>query len=204
VTLQASEIWMFNAAGVEYPQLFTIADSYYDDPVDLDEISYFEFTVAHEAVHQWFYNIVGNNQYDDAFIDEGMTNYLSGRVYFKDYYGEEYGEEAYDVFITLPFEYMIESNRDVIIATETDVFPSENDYVNAVYVKAPAGFGAIHDEMGDDAFFGAMQAYVEEFRFRVATPEDLLAALNAEAESDITPMWTRWFERREGALDIRA
>lgn len=203
VTLQLSEIWMFNAAGVEYPQLFTIADDYYSGPVNLDSQGYFEFTVAHEVVHQWFYNIVGNNQYDDAFIDEGITNYLSSQVYFGEVYGDEAGEEAFEVFIVRPFQYMVEANRDVIISTDTDAFPSENDYVNAAYVKAPAGFAAIHDEMGAEAFFGALQAYVEEFRFLVATPEDLLAAFNLAAETDITPLWTRWFERREGSLDIR-
>lgn len=202
VTLQVVETAMFNAAGVEYPQLFAIGDGYYDGPINTDAHGYFEFTVAHEAVHQWFYGIVGNNQYDDAYIDEGLTNYLSSRVYFGDVYGEEIGEVAFERNLVLPFRYMVEGNNDVIVATETDAFPSMNDYVNAVYVKAPMGFAAIHEELGNDAFFGALQAYVEEFRFRVATPGDLIAAFNAAAGADITPIWTHWFERREGNLDI--
>ena len=63
--------------------MFIMGSSYYTDPDLTSAISYFEFTVAHEAVHMWFYSLVGNNQYDDAFIDEGLTNYLSGDVYFR-------------------------------------------------------------------------------------------------------------------------
>jgi hypothetical protein len=201
--LQVVPAAMFNAAGVEYPQLFTVSESYYDRPVDLDSHGYFEFTVAHEVVHQWFYAIVGNNQYDDAFIDEGLTNYLSSRVYFTALYGEEVGEAVFERNIRVPFRYMIEANRDVIVATETDAFPTANAYVDAVYIKAPMGFHAIHEALGDDAFDEGLQAYVEDFRFRVAKPADLLAAWNATIDTDLTELWTHWFERRDGALDIR-
>lgn len=203
VQLQAVEAAMFNAAGVEYPQLFTISDGYYQSAPDLDEHGYFEFTVAHEVVHQWFYSIVGNNQYDSAFIDEGLTNYLSSRVYFSELYGDEVGREVFGNNVARPFRYMIEGNMDVVVDTPTDAFPSERDYVNAAYVKAPMGFGAIHDEMGDEAFFGGLQAYVAEFRFEVATPADMLRAFEAAADTEVQPIWTHWFEGRNGSLDIR-
>jgi hypothetical protein len=201
--LQVSEAAMFNAAGVEYPQLFTVGSGYYRRAPELNGQGYFQFTVAHEVVHQWFYGIVGNNQYDDAFIDEGLTNYLSSRVYFSAMYGEEIGEEVFERNIAAPFRYMIESNSDVIISTGTDAFPSAGAYVDAVYVKAPMGFFTIHEEIGDDAFFDALQDYVEAFRFRVATPADLLAAFDAVADVEIGPIWMHWFDRREGGLDIR-
>lgn len=203
LSLQVAPADMFNAAGVEYPQLFTVSQSYYDGPIDMDRHGYFEFTVAHEAVHQWFYGIVGNNQYDDAFIDEGVTNYLSSRVYFTRLYGEEVGEAAFERNVRVPFEYMVEANNDVIVATATDAFPSANAYVNAVYIKAPMGFFAIHEAIGDDAFYDGLQAYVAAFRFRVATPADLLAAWSAVTDVDVAAIWTHWFERRDGALDIR-
>lgn len=202
-TLQVIPADMFNAAGVEYPQLFTVGAGYYDGPVDLDSHGYFEFTVAHETVHQWFYNIVGNNQYNDAFIDEGLTNYLSSRVYFTRLYGEQVGEAAFERNVRVPFEYMVEANNDVIVATETDAFPTEQAYVNAAYIKAPMGFFAIHEALGDDAFFTGLQDYVAAFRFRVATPADLRAAWQAVTNVDLAPIWTHWFERREGTLDIR-
>ena len=98
---------------------------------------------------------------------------------------------------------MVEQNADVIVDHPTDDFPNGNAYVSAVYTKAPLGFHALHMAMGDDVFFEALQEYVDTFRFRVATPADLEAILQAHTDADIREIWSHWFERREGGLDIR-
>ena len=200
--LQVLEADVFAAAAVELPQMFIMGSSYYTDPDLTSAISYFEFTVAHEAVHMWFYSLVGNNQYDDAFIDEGLTNYLSGDVYFREMYGDSVGDAAFQSFLYRPFERLIEANADVIVDFPTDNFPSASAYSSAVYTKAPHGFKAIHEAMGQDDFFAALSAYVEEFSFRVATPADLEAAFEAHTDISIRDIWGHWFERREGGLDI--
>lgn len=201
--LQAVEADVYNAAAVELPQLFIVGSSYYRTS-DLTQVpGYFEFTVAHEAVHMWFYSLVGNNQYDDAFIDEGLTNYLSGDVYFREQYDERTGTVAHEVFLYRPFQRMVEQNADVIVDFPTDEFPNGGAYVSAVYTKAPLGFNALHMAMGDDAFFGALQEYVDTYRFQVATPADLETIFQAHTDADIREIWSHWFERREGGLDIR-
>lgn len=201
--LNVVEAEVFGAAAVELPQMFIMGSTFYGSS-NLSELpSYFEFTVAHEAVHMWFYSLVGNNQYDDAFIDEGLTNYLSGDVYFRLQYDDEVGDAAFNQFLNRPFERMIESGADVIVDHPTDDFPNGNSYVSAVYTKAPLGFRAIHLEIGDDAFFGGLNDYVQEFSFRVATPADLQAALQARTDVDVAEIWSHWFKRREGQLDIQ-
>lgn len=193
---------VFNAAAVELPQLFIMSNSFYSSMSSEMNRQSFEFTVVHEAVHMWFYSLVGNNQYDHAFIDEGLTNYLSGDVYFRLQYGEEMGNRTHRTYLYNPFRRMIESNSDVVVDHPTDDFASSRNYVNAVYVKAPLGFHALHQAMGDDAFFGGLHQYVESFQFRVGTPADMKAALEAHTDEDIAELWSRWFERREGELDI--
>lgn len=200
--LNAIQAEVYGAAAVELPQLFIIGSSFYGSS-NLDELpGYFEFTVVHEAVHMWFYSLVGNNQYDDAFIDEGITNYLSGDVYFRLQYDDDVGDVALRNFLSRPFERMVETGADVIVDHPTDDFPNGNSYVSAVYTKAPMGFRALHLEMGDNAFFGGLSDYIKEFSFRVATPADLEAALQAHTDVDVREIWSHWFERREGALDI--
>lgn len=200
--LQLAEMEIFNAAGVEFPQMISMDRNYYEAQIDPSRPGYFEFTVAHEVVHQWFYNIVGNNQYDHAFIDEGLTNFLSSRTYFDAVRGKEAGDQIMAQNIVRPFRIAVESNSDPIVNFPTDAFPNQRSYVVAAYSKAPLGFNAIHDEMGDDAFFSALRAYVDEFRFSVATPGDLLAAFETETPVEIEPIWTHWFEERNGALDL--
>lgn len=202
VQVQAVEAVVFAAAAVELPQMFIMGTDFYTSPDLNRSLSYFEFTTAHEAVHMWFYSLVGNNQYDDAFIDEGLTNYLSGAIYFREVYGDSAGEAAFTTFLYRPFKRLIEANADVIVDFPTDNFPSSSAYNSAVYTKAPVGFNALHIAMGDDAFFTGLANYVAEFSFRVATPADLEAALQEQTDIDVREIWSHWFERREGALDI--
>jgi len=200
--LQIVEVDIYNAAGVEFPQLISIDRGYYNGPVDVSRASHFEFTVAHEVVHQWFYNLVGNNQYNHAFIDESLTNYLSAQTYFAEFLGEDQASDMVERNLTRSFVNAVESNTDPIVDFPTDAFPTQQSYIVAAYSKGPLGFAAIHDAMGEDAFFTALRQYVADFSFRVATPADLLAAFEAASEVGITPIWTHWFEQRNGALDI--
>lgn len=201
--LQAIEAVVYSAAAVELPQMFIMGSAFYTSWNPGYEMSYFEFTTAHEVVHMWFYSLVGNNQYTDAFIDEGLTNYLSGDVYFRQLYGDEVGDVTHQSFLYEPFRRMIESNADVVVDFPTDSYPSAGSYASAVYTKAPLGFHAIHEAMGDEAFFAGLTDYVAEHSFLVATPADLESALQGRTEIDIRELWAHWFERREGSLDIR-
>jgi aminopeptidase N len=200
--LQGVEVDIPNAAGVEFPQLISLDSGYYRGQVNPAQPSHFEFTVVHEVVHQWFYNLVGNNQYQHAFIDEGLTNYLSARIYMDAQWPEEQADAVVARYLTRPFRTAVESNTDPIVDHPTDAFPTQGAYITAAYSKGPLGFGAIHEAMGDEAFFAALRAYVEAFRFRVATPDDLLAAFEAATDIAIEPIWSHWFRERNGALDI--
>ena len=44
------------------------------------EDTYLEDTVVHEAGHQWWYGMVGTNEFEDAWMDEGINQYANARV----------------------------------------------------------------------------------------------------------------------------
>lgn len=194
---------MRGAAGCEFPGLIYMGLDYYTGATNLDTPNDLDFTVAHEMVHQWFYGLVGNNQYDHAFIDEGITNYLSAQVYFEDFYGEAEAGQIMDDFIRAPFERIVGAGDDVAVDQPTDDFPSGRDYVFAAYTKSPLGFEAIRLAIGDEAFFAALRTYIGEFTFLVAEPDDLLAAFEASSGQDLQTLWDEWFTETnaEEALD---
>ncbi len=194
---------MHGAAGCEFPGLVYMGLDYYTGNTNLETPNSLDFTVAHEVVHQWLYGLVGNNQYDDAFIDEGITNYLSAQVYFEEMYGAEEAERIMNLHIRSPFERIVDTDGDVIVAQPTDAFPTGRDYVFAAYTKAPLGFEAIRLEIGDDAFFEALRRYVADYSYLVAEPDDLLAAFEASSGQDLQSLWDEWFNETNGreALD---
>lgn len=190
------------AAGVEFPQLIYVGQGYYTDDQTLQAPNSLDFTVAHEVIHQWFYGLVGNNQYDHAFIDEGLTNFLSAQIYFERQYGEAVAERIVGRYLEEPFDGNVRRGNDQVVDQPTDDFSTGNGYVFAVYSKAPLGFRAIRIEIGDEAFSAALQSYVASFQFRVATPDDLLQAFEEASGEDLDGLWRHWFETDEGAEDL--
>lgn len=185
------------AAGVEFAGIVFIADNLYwvDDPS-------LEYTVVHEVAHQWWYGLVGNNQYQTAFLDEGLTNY-STIIYWERKYGPEMAERMMVNMLKRPyFQVLFGERGDQIAHQPTDDFVTESTYGGIIYGKAPLGFHAIRNAIGDEAFFGALQAYTDQFSFAVATPADLLRFLEDGTDEDVAELWRHWFEAAEGHWDF--
>ena len=200
-TLDFMPVDLFGAAGVEFPQLIYMGSSYYGPNYDLSVPNGLDFTVAHEVLHQWWYGMVGNNQYDHAFIDEGLTNFMSSTLYFSAVYGPEIGEIMTERHLISPFESNIRAGNDQIVNTPTDDFPP-NGYVFAVYTKAPVGFMAIYDEIGAKAFSEAVTMYFYDHWFTVAAPEDLQDAFEDASGQNLDTLWSHWFEETAGEEDV--
>ena len=64
------------AGGMEYPTLMTagtrrLAPNYVLSP---------EGVIVHEFGHQFWYGLVANNEFEEAWLDEGLTSYSTGKV----------------------------------------------------------------------------------------------------------------------------
>jgi aminopeptidase N len=189
---------MKGAAGCEFPGLIYVGQSYYPGFEQTGSDVSLEFTVAHEVVHQWFYGLIGNDQYVHAFIDEGITNYLSADIYFEHEYDSGTADAIMQRYIQAPYDDALDSGVDPVVDTPTDSFDTGYDYQIAAYQKAPLGFRAIHDEIGNDAFLRGLQMYAANWTFRVATPDDMLAAFEAASGEDLDALWNHWFEEQHG------
>ena len=69
--------WHSETDGMEYPTLFTVGARWLNPRED---IYYVEDTAVHEAGHQWWYGMVGNNEFEDAWMDEGINQYANARA----------------------------------------------------------------------------------------------------------------------------
>jgi hypothetical protein len=77
--------------GMEYPTLFTgaVGGSFWDNDIAKD-LRLNESVIAHEFAHQYFSALVATNEFEDAFMDEGMTEYWGTEI-MTDTWGEESG-----------------------------------------------------------------------------------------------------------------
>lgn len=58
--------------GMEYPGIVTARSIRNTGPVNLEDLKYM---IDHEIAHQWFYGVVSNDPYNDAWLDEGFANF---------------------------------------------------------------------------------------------------------------------------------
>ncbi len=68
--------WQSGAGGMEYPTLFTAGSSW----LAPSEVADPEGVTVHECGHQFWYALVGNNEFEDAWIDEGFNTFSTGRT----------------------------------------------------------------------------------------------------------------------------
>ena len=172
------------AAGIEYPGLILVAEGLYAraDP-------FTEFVVAHEMAHQWWYNLVGNDQVDEPWLDEALANY-STVLYFERIHGPE---EAGAILATFRqrYENLVREGRDAAVAQPSGAFPRA-DYGVLVYQKGALFLDALRSAVGDEAFLAILRQYGAQYRYRIARGQDFLRVAEGVSGKDLGPLYHQW------------
>jgi len=180
-------------SGMEYPNLVIISDEYYGPGINLE---YLEYTVVHETAHQWWYGLVGNNQIEEAWLDEALTEY-STQLYYEYYYGKEISQDIYEKFTLNPYRYFESSITLGPILRHLSDFPSWDDYSATVYNRGAIMFKDLEARMGKPKLQEALKLYYKQNIYRNATGKDLIKALNEVTGTDWTDYVYDWLRATE-------
>jgi hypothetical protein len=173
-----------SAAGIEYPGLIVIAQSLYEGGQRA------EWVVAHEVAHQWWYNLVGNDQVDEPWLDEALTQY-STVLYFEDRYGKLAGEQARQSGLQERWDRVLEEGSDRPVAGSVSSFAA-SEYSPIVYGKGALFFHALRELLGDSVFDSFLRTYFQEHRYRIATAESLLSVAEGVSGRDLAELYRHW------------
>jgi aminopeptidase N len=158
----------------------------------------FEVTVAHEVAHQWWYNVVGNNVFDEPWLDEALASYSSSLFYeFDRGPGYVQGLQAY---WRERYDKLLDESGDDVVTGDLKHFESLNMqsvYGGIVYIKGALFFKALRQEIGDKAFFQGLRDYYQSRYFSVAHAEDLLAAFENAAGGELDGFYQKWLYSRQ-------
>ena len=193
------------AGGVEFPGMVFIGRDFYSpDSPSVQRVPHFlEFIVVHEVAHQWFYGVIGNNQYLHAYLDESLANYLSVVYFAANYDAETANEQANYQLRSGYFDYLFQTGDD-IVDQPTDAFRSAGVYGVIVYGKGALAFMELRAEIGTKAFFAGLQDYYATYAFDIATPDDMRGAFEEASGTSLEAFWTHWFEEANGLDDYDA
>jgi hypothetical protein len=178
------------ALGIEYPGMVAITSRIYD--VDQEYRGapasvYMESTVAHEVGHQWFYGLVGDDQLDDPWLDESLTQFVTLQ-----YYADEYGPGGEN-----GFRKSLEARWDGVGRAEIPIgLPvaeySGQEYGAIVYGRGPLFFVALRERMGQDTFDAFLKEYTETLSWGIATPELLQELAEKHCACDLDDIFKEW------------
>lgn len=167
-----------DAGGMEYPNLVMISNVL---EAEFGDDSLLKIVVAHEVAHQWFYGMVGDNQFTEAWLDESFASY-SELVYKETYLSdEEIGAEIDDMEAALDPEGIDIEPGNYYINLPYDEFKGPFVYVSCVYWRGEVFLYRLKEAMGEDAFREAIKAYFKDYSMKIATTEDFIQGITKYA-----------------------
>ncbi len=178
------------ALGIEYPGLVAILSDLYRRAAAGDNRASqtIEFTVAHETGHQWFYNLVGNNQLDEPWLDESLTQFATWQ-----YYVDRYGPSAAETFKSQDLQGNWNSIQDAAIPIGEPVAAyTESQYVGIIYGRGPFFFMALDQQIGQQEFDLFLRDYVHSYAWGIASADGLKAVAEKDCGCNLTPIFQTW------------
>ena len=170
--------------GMEYPNVTVIGSS--------GNASQLRTVIIHEVGHNWFYGILGSNERDNAWMDEGINSFFETRALMasrKDSsenmkIGIQVGsldiqkalglENLSYSYLTEELPYLIaaRSGEDQPIQAPSDDYTNLN-YGGIVYKKTALAFNYLMAYLGEAEMNRCMAAYFEAWKFKHPSPADL-------------------------------
>ena len=178
------------AAGMEYPTVVTTAG---DSWRARDGVRVPEFVTIHEVGHNWFQGILASNEFEEAWLDEGVNEWADAVVMAR-MYGERQSALSWMGWTaeSLRLRRALEGDSSRVpsaIATAAYAFVDFDGYAQATYAKTAFALRTLENVVGRDRFAQAMKHYATTWAFKHPTGNDLATALETSLGEDIGWFW---------------
>lgn len=181
--------------GMEYPNLVLCAAK------NLLGFRMLEEVVFHEIGHQWFYGMLGNNEMDDSWLDEGLTQFCEIR-YFKEKYNGNFndswsahlvlGDESTNHEEFLKSSLLTLSSFNPALPSASDKayhYRSRVEFSN-IYFRPAFALDMLKYSLGDSVFNAAMRNYYRTNLLHHPSGKSLVSAFNEITHQD----WQWYFD----------
>jgi hypothetical protein len=182
------------ADGMEYPTFFTGRARYFPSGTRQTP----EMTVAHETGHQWWYGIVGSNEFEHAWMDEGINTYATARVL-----AEAFPDNRWELryfgglvpwsFPEVPYSridndrmagYRDNAEADVQATPSFRYWPSTASIMS--YNKTALWLHTLENHLGWPVMQKVLSTFFERWKFRHPRPDDFFRTVNEVSGQDLT------------------
>jgi peptidase M1-like protein len=190
--------WNSETGGMEYPTLFTVGTSWLTPSGD----TYLEDTLVHETGHQWWYGMVATNEFEDAWMDEGINQYANARVMADEFPEGREVRRFFGGFVPWVLEdvrwdrVMSGEIRDDYRNNPTVDTPSTPSFqywprtsTPMTYAKPALWLHTLERALGWTTMQQILATFFERWKFKHPRPGDLFQVANEVSRRDLTPFF---------------
>jgi Peptidase family M1 domain len=179
------------AGGMEYPTFITGYSTWWEPKGD-HEVP--EEVTEHEFGHQYWYAMVATNEFENAWLDEGINSYTEVKVLddmfgrntsYLNLLGAQVGERSLQRYF-----YLSRPDADPLSRPSyTDM--SANSYGSISYGKAATMLLTLEAVIGEQTLRNALHTYFMKYRFTHPTQEDFMRTVDQAAGQDLAWYWNQ-------------
>ncbi len=177
-------------SGMEYPTLITAGTSYgVPEGIRLPEA-----VVIHEFGHNYWYHMVASNEFEESWLDEGITSFSEMQI-MDDYYRPAGGMID---FLGIRLDnrqyqrlgYLSAPDFDPMVRKAWEYYSSRSYGVNS-YSKPALMLLTLQNYLGEETMARILRTYLERWRFKHPRSGDFIAVANEVAGQDLSEFFAQ-------------
>jgi hypothetical protein len=202
------------SGGMEYPTFVTVYSRV--DPAEPRDVLLWEVTV-HEVAHGWWQGMVASNEFEEAWLDEGVDTWATTQVMTAAGLGWDLSQ-----FLPRGTRWLLRPllRSDIpeaavrppgtvprfqsSIARPGWRFKTGPDVGRSTYGRARAALATLEMEVGPETFSRIMRTYAERWAFRHPSTDDFLQVASEVSGKDLRPLGNALFRGTSGLDDAVA
>ncbi len=168
---------------------------------------YFDFLISHETGHQWFYNLVGIDEYKQIWLEEGVhshfileylenkygvdTNVVEFPKWFKNY---EWILPNFSFRRSRTFRYqtIARIGYDRSVVSELSSFHEPSSIFSLTYGKGSRIVEMLEAQIGQEKFDKVFERIFKEYQFKNLDIQNFIRICQEESGQDLKPFFDQW------------
>lgn len=179
----------FCHGGMEYGNLVMVASGGKD----------YLTATAHEVAHQWFYGVVGNNQIEHGWMDEGLSEFVT-LLYMDKHQDQPLAtaiKKLYKNYVTYVDVLTNYYGRVDVSFRSLDKYKNDTEYVYVTYVRGCLLFYTVYDNVGEAKFFNALSRYFNQYKMTLATPQQMIDSFCQACNKDVSGIFDAFISGKD-------
>lgn len=189
------------AGGMEYPTFITGGTTYGLSVYPFTGFLLPEIVTAHEMAHQWWYGLVGNNEFEEAWLDEGFADYSTGRLMARLYGTQGNAVDMPGLRVGyLEMARMQNTPSRLYDAIDQPAWTYFGSYPFYTYAKPQLALATMENLLTTPVMLRVLRTYQEQWRFRHPSTDDFQRVAEEVSGRNLTSFFDQVIKGK-GILD---